>query len=59
MASTCCWAGSVPTRRSPGTSAYEMATAARRGLACKFERDVDPEGVLDPRRASPESGDSL
>jgi hypothetical protein len=29
-------------------SGYEMTAPARRGFASKFEREVDPEGVLDP-----------
>jgi hypothetical protein len=29
-------------------SAYEMTEPARRGFASKFEREVDPEGLLEP-----------
>ena len=29
-------------------SAYEMTEPARRGFVSKFEREVDPEGLLDP-----------
>lgn len=30
-------------------NAYEMTKAARKGFESKFEREVDPEGMLEPQ----------